>query len=154
MLHLLRARCTRTASNASFRLETHQADALSFATSTTKAYDLIVTHFFLDCLTQPEVDRLATNISHRMVPDAMWLVSDFRIPESSARIPAKFLVRALYFAFRILTGLRTTQLPNHASALTSAGLICTAKSHSLFGILTTELWILPVPNSDSTIYNC
>ena len=57
MLHLLRQRCAPHAN----RLQTHQADALAF--QPTKRYDLVVTHFFLDCLTQTQLEALITQIS-------------------------------------------------------------------------------------------
>jgi hypothetical protein len=56
------------------------------------------------------------------------------------RLPACALVRSLYLAFRALTGLRTTQLPDHRAALNSTGLTRTSQHTSLTGILTTELW--------------
>ncbi len=56
------------------------------------------------------------------------------------RLPATLLVRSLYLAFRLLTGLRTTHLPDYATPLTQAGLTRIAQHHSLAGILTTELW--------------
>jgi hypothetical protein len=55
-------------------------------------------------------------------------------------LPAKLLIRCLYLAFRILTGLRTTHLPDHATPLTHSGFIRIAHQHSLFGLLTTEIW--------------
>jgi hypothetical protein len=58
------------------------------------------------------------------------------------RLPALILIRSLYFAFRILTGLRTNRLPDHAKALSRAGLVRTAHHDSFSGMLTTELWQL------------
>ena len=57
------------------------------------------------------------------------------------RLPAGAIVRLLYLAFRILTGLRTTQLPDHATALTAAGFTMAAEHRSLAGLLATELWL-------------
>lgn len=136
MLQLLRRNCRAHAD----RLQTHHASALDF--TPTGQYDLVVTHFFLDCLSQDEVEALAARIAPSFAPQALWLVSDFRIPSGIMRLPARVLVRSLYFAFRILTGLRTTQLPNHAAALADAGMTCIAHHHSLAGLLTTELWQL------------
>jgi hypothetical protein len=59
------------------------------------------------------------------------------------RLPARIIVRTLYLAFRILTGLRTDHLPDHAAPMIEAGLVRTACQHSLAGLLTTELWELP-----------
>jgi SAM-dependent methyltransferase len=122
------------------RLNTHCADARTFTPP--HPPDLIVTHFFLDCLTQPEVDGLAARLTPKIKPGTFWLVSDFRIPPGPSALPARLYVRLLYLAFRILTGLRTTQLPNHASALNSAGFRLVAAHHRLGGLLTAELWQL------------
>ena len=134
MLQLLRQRCQPHTA----RLHTHHQSALTFAP--TKTYDLIITHFFLDCLTQTELEALVAHLTPHLAPDALWLVSDFRIPTGPMRLPARILVRSLYLVFRVLTGLRTTHLPNHEAPLTRAGLTRTARHHSLFGLLTTEIW--------------
>jgi hypothetical protein len=52
---------------------------------------------------------------------------------------ARFIIRSLYLSFRLLTGLRTTHLPDHAAALTP-GFTLIAQHQSLAGLLTTELW--------------
>jgi len=151
MLRLLRIRCNQTVPDAGSRLETRCADALAYtATPSTERYDLVVTHFFLDCLTQPEVEALAAAIATRLTPGGLWLVSDFRIPLGFMRLPAKLLVQGLYLAFRILTGLRANRLPDHAAALTRAGFSRTAQHRSLFGILTAELWTLPAAETAGT----
>ena len=138
MLRLLERRAQAAAPNSSTRLRTHHTSALTFTPERT--YDLIATHFFLDCLTQPELNALCTRITPHLTPQALWLVSDFRIPTGPMRWPARILVRALYLGFRLLTGLHTTALPDHAAALTAAGLTRIAYHHSLAGLLTTELW--------------
>ncbi len=145
MLQLLRHTC-QAASATQVRLSTHNTSALTFLARTpAKAYDLVVTHFFLDCLTQPELEQLITRIVPTLTPGALWLISDFRIPPGPLRLPAKLLVRALYLAFRILTGLRTTRLPDHATPLARAGFTQTSSHHPFAGLLTTELWQLPCP---------
>jgi SAM-dependent methyltransferase len=138
MLQLLRNRCDSITPNSAQRLRTQQANALTAPLEDT--YDLIVTHFFLDCLTQPELNALVTRVTKNMQHGALWLLSDFRVPTNLANIPAKLLVRALYLAFRILTNLRTTQLPDHTTPLQQSGLTRIACHHRLTGILTTELW--------------
>jgi SAM-dependent methyltransferase len=138
MLQLLRKRCEAASPNAVTNLRTHQTNALTFPLE--DSYDLVVTHFFLDCLTQPELNTLIDRTANHLRPGALWLISDFRIPTGPMQLPAKVIVRSLYLAFRILTGLRTTHLPNHATPLTEAGLTRIAHQHRLAGLLTTELW--------------
>ena len=141
MLNLLRRRCEAMSFSAKTRLRTCNDSALDHAASSKT--DLVVAHFFFDCLPQSELDALIERLAKHIRPNALWLVSDFRIPPGPLRLPAKLLIRALYLAFRLLTGLRTTRLPNHAIPLSRAGLTRIAHHHSLAGILTTELWQAP-----------
>ena len=135
MLHLLRQRCAPYAD----RLQTHQTDALAF--QPTKKYDLVVTHFFLDCLTQTQLEALITRITPHLSPNALWLISDFRIPPTGPMRPiARAYIRSLYLAFRILTNLRVSTLPDHATPLIQSGFTRIAQHHRLAGLLTTELW--------------
>ncbi len=134
MLRLLAARCAADAA----RLTTHCADARDLGVR--QPPDLVVTHFFLDCLTQIEVNALAARIAAVSAPGTLWLVSDFRIPRGPVGWLTRAYVRMLYLAFRLLTGLRTTRLPDHASALRGCGFTRIAEHRSLFGMLTTELW--------------
>ena len=137
MLHLLRQRCAPHLN----RLETHQTNALTH--TPTKKYDLVVTHFFLDCLTQPDIETLITQITPHLKPQALWLISDFHIPPTGLMKPiAQAYIRSLYLAFRILTNLRTTHLPDHATPLAKSGFTRIAQHHRLGGLLTTELWHL------------
>lgn len=144
MLHLLRERCLRAVPRAAHRLRTLQASALEATPSRDPQFaepDLIATHFFLDCLTQPEVDTLARKLADHTRPGTLWLLSDFGQPRPRAlRLLAALYVRALYFAFRVLTGLRVTVLPNPQRALDGAGFERIARHERLFGLLYTELW--------------
>jgi SAM-dependent methyltransferase len=150
MLGLLTRRAHAAHLTASARIRTHLADARIFAPTGT--YDLIVTHFFLDCLTQRELHDLIAHIRPHLAPGAVWLVSDFRIPTGPLRWPARALVRSLYLGFRILTGLRTTRLPNHTVALASAGLTRIHRHLSLAGLLTTELWMPAYTSTSQPAY--
>jgi SAM-dependent methyltransferase len=140
MLHLLRERCLRAAPRAAmFRLRTLQASALDITPS--RDTDLIVTHFFLDCLSQSDVDALTQRLAAHVRPGALWLLSDFAIPSAPLlRALAALYVRSLYLAFRLLTGLRTTWLPDPQAALSAAGFEPLARHQLLFGLLYTELW--------------
>ena len=135
MLHLLRRRCQPHAN----RLQTLQASALSVTPA--PDIDLIITHFFLDCLTQPELDTLAQNLAAYTSPGTLWLLSDFAIPPTPLLRPlAALYIRALYLAFRTLTGLRVTHLPDPRSALATAGFDRIARHDLLYGLLYTEIW--------------
>jgi|GEM_PF-250376 len=141
MLNLLRRRCEAAAFNAKILLLTCNSSALEHTPSSQT--DLVVAHFFFDCLTQSDLDALIDRVAKHVRPNALWLISDFRIPGGPIRLPARLIIRALYLAFRILTGLRTTRLPDHATPLSRAGLIRIDHHHSMAGMLATELWQRP-----------
>lgn len=141
MLALLWRRCHQ-AGGGEQSLEVHHTDALAFvaASPRTHSLDLVVSHFFLDCLHQDEVERLIDTLSPTFSPRAVWLVSEFRIPAGLLHWPARLYVRALYFAFRVLTGLDVHRLPNYAEPLGRAGFRPVSVHRALLGLLTTELW--------------
>jgi SAM-dependent methyltransferase len=135
MLQLLTKRCAFAAP----RLETAQISALD--ANAPPGTDLVVTHFFLDCLAQQDVDALTQRISAQLQPDALWLLSDFAVPSSPLLRPlARLYIGALYLAFRLLTGLRQTHLPDPQSSLTQAGFVRIACHQKVHGLLYTELW--------------
>lgn len=110
---------------------------------TTARYDLIVTHFFLDCLTTEEVHALAREIASDAAPGALWAVSEFAVPQGRfGRLLAQPLVTILYAAFGLLTGLAVRRLPNHAQALRNAGFVRIRTKPLLGGLLVSELWSL------------
>jgi hypothetical protein len=80
-------------------------------------------------------------IAPALAPNARWLVSDFAIPSGSVRaFAARSLVRALYFAFWAITGLKVKHLPDYQTALSSAGFACARAEIALGGVLRSELW--------------
>jgi ubiquinone/menaquinone biosynthesis C-methylase UbiE len=136
MLHLLRKRCAPYLD----RLHTREIDALDFFPDGNAQYDLVVSHFFLDCLTEEQVNEVVGRLAPALSSEALWLVSDFQIPTGALRVPAKVIVRALYLTFRILTGLQVTQLPDHAAIFMRAGFACIERRQFLGELLATELW--------------
>ena len=144
MLRLLRTRCRQALLDAATRLTTLQASA--FDAPIPPATDLIVTHFFLDCLSQTEVDELTTRLAESLQPGTLLLVSDFAIPATPLlRGAARLYIRALYLAFRLLTGLRVQALPDPQAALLQSGFRLVARHAKLLGLLYSELWVFDNP---------
>ncbi len=136
MLRLLSARVAH--GGALDRVTLHCADARDFIP--TASYDLVVTHFFLDCFTIDELHKLAGRIRSHLTPGARWVVSEFAIPSGAASLPARLLVWALYLAFGVLTGLAVRRLPDYPAALRGAGLSLRERRSWLGGLLVSELW--------------
>ncbi len=134
MLRLLHRRC------APFRhrLSVQQCDARAFLPES--RFDLVVTHFFLDCLSDREVHELVERIAPALEPGAQWVVSEFAVPDGWFKWLAWAFVRGLYLAFRLLTGLRVTRLPRYAVALEEFGFRRLSAKKLLGGVLVSEVW--------------
>ncbi len=104
-------------------------------------YDLIVTHFFLDCLTTQDILSLAARLRPAVAAHALWIVSEFAAPPGwLGRFVALPLVATLYFSFGLITGLEVHTLPDHASALERAGFTLVERRSRLGGLLVAEQW--------------
>jgi SAM-dependent methyltransferase len=139
MLQLLRGRVA--AGGALERLTARCADVRSF-TPDASGYDLVVTHFFLDCLTAEEAAQLIARVRPCLAPGAAWLVSEFAVPSQGRvrRWLARCLIASLYAAFRVLAGLRVRTIPPWRDLLAQAGFAPAASHAWLGGILVSELW--------------
>lgn len=143
MLHAL----VRRVGPNGIRLRTHLADARQWHPSGDLLNDLVVTHFFLDCLTTEEILSLATRLRPTLSPTALWIVSEFAIPPTwYGRLVARPLIAALYRAFGLLTGLTVRTLPDYAAALRSAGFTLLERRPRLAGLLVSELWTVHPSN--------
>ena len=128
------------------RVRTAVADARKWKPQTDESFDLIYTHFFLDCLTDDELFPLAREASTALAPGGMWVVSEFAVPKSGpGRLIGRPLVAFLYRAFGLLTGLAVRQLPDYHAALIDAGLSLYAQRKWLFGVLVSECWTRQQP---------
>ncbi len=104
-------------------------------------YDLVAAHFFLDFLTTGEVGALARTLRQAVTPSALWVVSEFAIPQNAfGRVAARPIVGGLYLGFHWLTGLTVRTLPDHPGALREAGFALRARRARLGGLLVSELW--------------
>ena len=136
---MLRALLRRARQHAS-RVSAHCADARDWQPAN-PPYDLVASHFFLDCLTTEEIRALAAKLRDAVSPSAMWIVSEFAVPRSRfGRFVARPLVWLLYRAFGLLTGLRVRGLPDHQAALRKAGFTLAQHQSWLCGLLVSEMW--------------
>jgi ubiquinone/menaquinone biosynthesis C-methylase UbiE len=122
------------------RVRFYAADIRDFQPSE-RTYDLIASHFFLDCFTDSEAAVVVARLAGWAAPGARWIISEFRETEGAVgRIWSRSVIRSLYFAFRITTDLRVSQLPNYAALLSNAGFSLRAEQNALAGLLTSTLW--------------
>jgi ubiquinone/menaquinone biosynthesis C-methylase UbiE len=122
------------------RVQFHAADVRTFAPRY-QGYDLIVTNFFLDCFVEPELGNVVKRLANWAAPDVRWIVSDFQEGKTAtARVWTRAVIRGLYAAFRITTGLRTVRLPDYAAAIARERYILRREESSLGGLLYSSLW--------------
>lgn len=144
MLRLLTQRVAGLGEEAAARLQTWRGDAVAFdpqVVPNKAQYDLIATHFFLDCLSGDEVCSLIGSLAPHLAPDAIWLVSEFAIPKGEPLgFAARLLIAWLYFCFGRITGLQVRRLPDYAAALRAAGFAVGDRKSHLGGILVSEVW--------------
>lgn len=131
----------RRAGRHSGRVQATCVDAREGLPVSTTSFDLIVTHFFLDCISTEEVSLLAQRARAVAAPNALWVVSEFAVPEGwFGRLVALPLIKSLYWAFGRLTGLRQHSLPDYEHSLGAAGFALVQRESWLGGLLVSELW--------------
>lgn len=137
MLSLLRDRAKEAGAEA--RLQTHLADVRDFEPKD-YGYDLVVTHFFLDCLTENEIALLIQKIRPHLAEDCRWLVSDFAIPAKGwKKFLGRIVVSSLYLGFRVLTNLQIRRLPELPPIWQDAGYELQKRREFLGGLLYCEI---------------
>ncbi len=123
------------------RVSTECCDIRRWTPKSTADYDLVATHFFLDCLTTEDVSDLAERLKPGLIPGAIWVNSEFAVPPTLfGHLVARPLIRALYLGFRILAGLKVGRLPDYNRALGNAGWSVQSERARLRGLLTSQLW--------------
>ena len=141
MIQLAQQRIAPLGQSAHQRVRFFAADIREFQPRP-GGYDLIATHFFLDCFTHAELARVVQRLVSWATPGAQWIVSEFREPPSPVlHLGARALIRSLYAAFRLTTGLRVTRLPDYPAMLAAHGLRMLKESNSLAGLLHSSMWV-------------
>jgi len=104
-------------------------------------FDLVVTHFFLDCFRRDELERLVAAVAAGATPDARWLLADFRVPENGwRRWRAKMVLALLYAFFRFATGLSAARLTPADALLERAGFRLAGRRLVNFDLIHSDHW--------------
>lgn len=123
------------------RVTFHQRNVMQL-TWAADTYDAVVTHFFLDCLTEPEVRTVVGRLRSALRPGGLWLISDFTIPRRGWRHwRAALWIAAMYSFFRVTTGLRAQRLAPIEQLLQEAGFRECCRKTSFGEMIVSALWV-------------
>jgi ubiquinone/menaquinone biosynthesis C-methylase UbiE len=104
-------------------------------------FDLVVTHFFLDCFRRDQLEKLLPLIAQQTTSNATWLIADFRVPERGfARRRAQIILRLAYAFFRVVTRLPAATLTAPDTMLKDAGFRLEQRLISQAGLLHSDVW--------------
>jgi ubiquinone/menaquinone biosynthesis C-methylase UbiE len=117
-----------------------QRDLLAWTPEAAR-YDLIVTHFFLDCFPEAHLAEIVRKLSQAATPAANWLLADFRIPAKGfARVRAQAWLAVMYRFFKYAAGIEARDLVDPSPLLVAENFNL-AQEHLLRGgILKSQLW--------------
>lgn len=102
-------------------------------------YDLICTHYILDCFNEEELLELVPKFKEVLRESGMLHFSDFYLDSSSSILRRSF-VGFLYFFFRILCGLKTKNLPGFKKLFEKFGFKEEAEEYLFCRLLRTALY--------------
>jgi SAM-dependent methyltransferase len=121
------------------RLHFWRGDAMTIELP--RKYDLIVSHFFLDCFVEGDLEWLVARLSNAACPEARWLVSEFCLPDRGIRrLAAGGLIRTMYWFFRFAAGLKASRLPDYSTIFALHGFRRVRHVPAAGGLLISELW--------------
>ncbi|HEY1171403.1 MAG TPA: class I SAM-dependent methyltransferase [Verrucomicrobiae bacterium] len=122
------------------RVQFIHADIFQWSPAET-SFDLIATHFFLDCFRADQLDALIPKLASFTTPDALWLLSDFNLPPTGlARLRAQLILWAMYRFFRLVTNLPAHHLTDCTTHLQQNGFISIAHETHEWGLLRSDCW--------------
>ena len=134
MLRLARRRAV------SQRIRFHHADFVEW-TPQLDGFDLIATHFFLDCFDSARLALVVGKITTLATPNARWLISDFHLPRSGiAHTHARIWLKTMYAFFGRTTGLPVRELAPFAPLLRELGWARHDRRDFRLRLISAQLW--------------
>lgn len=140
MLNLARARVLATRPESFAQIHFLHHDILNW--SPRDSYDLLITHFFLDCFPRTEMKTIIDKLTEAAAPKAAWLLADFSIPAEGmfARMHSKLWVRMMYWFFRSVARISADQLVDPSPCLQRNEFVRASCEVSCRRMVKSELW--------------
>jgi SAM-dependent methyltransferase len=140
MLQLARQRIEREVPEGVNRVHFLQRDITSWSPPEDQ-FDLIVTHFVLDCFPENRAAEIVIELSDAAAENATWLLADFCVPPGPfPRRRNALWLAAMYGFFRITAGIEARELVDPSPLLRKEG-FALEKEHLFRGaMIKSELW--------------
>ena len=104
-------------------------------------YDLIVTHFVLDCFPLRPLEDIIARLAQAAAPTATWLLADFDYPSARVRRQcARLWIAAMYLFFRVFAGVEALRLSAPDPFLRSHDFSCVQRKTFQCGMVKSEVW--------------
>lgn len=121
------------------------ADARAWAPEP-EAFDVIASHFFLDCFPPEDLRLLVPAAARGLRPGGLWLLSDFqRAAHGWRRWRSRAILWLMYRWFRVVTRLPASRLECPDQFLERQGLNLESRRLFSAGLLRADLWRRPPP---------
>lgn len=140
MLQLARERLEREWPDCLEHVRFLQHDLISW-TPPAHHYDLVVTHFFLDCFAEAQLAAIIRKLEQATTDRACWLLADLYVPPKGfARFRARAWLAVMYRFFRLTAGIDARQLIDPTPFLRDAGFALARQDSFRKGMLKSEIW--------------
>lgn len=105
-------------------------------------FDLVVTHFFLDCFAPESLPGVVAHISSQAAQQADWLLADFQVAPGKGlrRTRSQLVLRSMYRFFRLATKLEAQALTPPDPFLERAGFRLRSRREEDWGLLHSDWW--------------
>lgn len=104
-------------------------------------FDLIITHFVLDCFDAPQLQQLVPRLASAARPDAGWLIADFQYASAGwRRWRTRIIIGLLYAFFRRTTALPAQGLVPADSLMEVAGFVLCDRQEFDWQLLKSDWW--------------
>jgi hypothetical protein len=141
MIQLTRSRVRRTCPESFSHVHFFCEDILKW--SPQKSYDLLVTHFFLDCFPRNELSLVVEKLAHAATPNAAWLIADFTKPRTRfARAYGRLLLNLMYTFFGMAAGIAARELVDPFPYLNENGFSRASLQVSEASLVRSDLYLL------------
>ena len=104
-------------------------------------YDLVVTHFFLDCFAEKSLAATVSKLARAAAPQSQWLVADFQEPAAGwSRFLSCWLIGLMYLFFRLCAGIEGRRLIDYHPLLRAHGFELSSSTAAPNEMVRSELW--------------